>query len=226
MAHKHIRILTALAAALILFSAKPALAEDYQINIKDDAATRTQELIFEEHGVCSGDSETYTIHVDNQTSSTHAIRLKNIDILEDSILLDKLAFAFNQSEDNLLFRKADMTAILNKELYQIAPNKSGSFELTMTVDDNLTNAYQGKSCTLGFNFDIINLNHKDPEPSASTPQTGGNLPTTNTAGQTTGRLPNTGEVLMFTSAGVLVLLGFFLLLGKRQKDKSEEGRQS
>ena len=70
MAHKHIRILTALAAALILFSAKPALAEDYQINIKDDAATRTQELIFEEHGVGSGDSETYTIHVDNQTSST------------------------------------------------------------------------------------------------------------------------------------------------------------
>lgn len=214
----------AVLAALVVLPALPVQAADtaYRIDITDDAATSLQELDITEHDVGEGDVVSHQIFVDNHTSNGHLVQLKNIEVVNDSILLDKLNFEFENGTTVVPFTKNTLTQAYNKELFRVGDKGTGDLTLRMTVNGDLDNSYQGTSCTLRYTFEIISLNQGVPESKAETPPQAETLP--QTFGEIIkGLLPNTGEgkAYLLTLVGVMLLLSFFLL-GKRRKEKEDE----
>ncbi|MBW9281086.1 hypothetical protein, partial [Pseudolactococcus laudensis] len=96
MTHRNYRNWLALLALFLMLPARPVQAAntDYRIDIHDNEAMSLQELDITEHDVSEGDVISHHIYVDNHTSNGHIIKLKNIEVVQDSILLDKLSFEF------------------------------------------------------------------------------------------------------------------------------------
>lgn len=209
----------AVLTALVVLPASPVFADnaDYRIDITDDAATSLQELEITEHSIGEGDTVSHQIFVDNHTTSDHLVQLKNIEVVKDSILLDKLNFEFINGTTTVPFTSKNFAQAYQKDLFTIGSQKTGDFTLKMAINSDLDNSYQGTSCTLRYTFEIINLNPSKPEP-----ETTGNLPTT-FGDVVQGLLPKTGEGKMFltTLIGIIISLSVFLV-GKRRREKEAD----
>ncbi len=138
--------LAVLAAVLFLPALPVQVAnKDYRIDITDGAVSSLQELDITEHNVSEGSTVSHQIYVDNHTTNSHLIQLKNIEVVTDSILLDKLNFEFVNGTSIVPFTKATMPQAYNKALFQVGNKGTGEFTLKMSVNGDLDNRYQGKA---------------------------------------------------------------------------------
>lgn len=159
MTHRNYRNWLALLALFLMLPARPVQAAntDYRIDIHDNEAMSLQELDITEHDVSEGDIITHHIYVDNHTSNGHIIKIKNIEVVQDSILLDKLSFEFINGAAVVPFDSGNFSQAYDKNLFVVGSQGTGNFTLRMTVNGNLDNSYQGSACTLRYTFEILNL---------------------------------------------------------------------
>ena len=211
-------------------------AANYVIVINNREVTTTQDMIFNVSGVGTGDVITYDIRVSNRDSHVYVIRLTSVEVVQSSILLDRLTFRFQGINDDgqFTFTSEDFETLNRPVLYRVNGNSEGSFQITTEVG-TLNNAYQGTSVTLRFHFEATRLYEgaDDPEapptqPGATPTPPGTNDPTTTPP---SGNAPITGDesniilwvgIFAISVAALFSLLIFFLLIGKRKKNKVEE----
>jgi hypothetical protein len=181
------RLLILLLVALLLgipsLSAKAV--DDYTITISGLGADASRDMIVHYQNVGTADEFSYKILVLNRNDSAYSIRLKKVEAVKDSLLLDRLTFSFTDSCSGreLTVSKADVGKTDWPELYAAAKNSEGSFTLKTRVSQ-LTNEHQGLSCTVRFTFEIIQISNKPT--SGESPQTG------NDAGQAPDKPSQTG----------------------------------
>ena len=203
-----------LLTAVLLVPVLPAQANDYTIVIDNNGVTKNQESIFHCDNADSNDKLSHDIAVSNKANKAYIVRLKSIEVLENSILLDKMSFSFEgvSGGNNINFTKDDFNTIGQPELYVAAQNYDGSFALKTNIG-NLTNEYQGTSVAIRYTFEITQLY-------------GGEA----TGGDATGDdAPNTADnftlITVLWPVFLLCLIGIiiFLIFYKRKKDEDKKG---
>ena len=184
-----------------IFSAQ-AVNGKYAIIIDDFGANKNQEIIFDYSNLGQGDTLSGNISVENKNNRLYSVSLKKIEIIKDSILLDKVTFSYKNliGGNSFSFSKSDFGKTDWPMLYVATPLSNGNFALSAEIG-KLTNEYQNQTATVRFTFEIVDL---FPD-------------------RQTGSSPNTGDdfvgyLALFACAMIFAILAFMLiLLAKRRK---------
>jgi len=199
-------VLFFLITTVLLISALPAHAADYTITIDQNGLSRNQDSIFRYNNAGSNDEFIHDIVISNLDTSAYVVRLKDIEILENSILLDKMSFAFTNifGGENIFFTKDDFDTIGHPEMYVSSQNSSGRFQLKTSIG-NLTNEYQNTSVAIRYVFEITRLYGDFPR--NDPPKTG----------------DFTDAFALWTAFGICALaIVFLLFFYKRKKEEENE----
>ena len=189
-----------------IFSVQAANGK-YAIIIDDTGANKNQEIIFEYSNLGQGDVLSDNISVENKNNRAYSVSLKKIEIVKDSILLDKVTFSYKNliGGNSFSFSKPDFGKTDWPMLYVAAPLTSGNFALSAEIGE-LTNEYQNETATVRFYFEIVDL-----------------FPS-----REAGISPNTGDdfagyLALFGCTMIFAILAFMLiLLAKRRKRENEK----
>ena len=202
-------IIKIVSVVLILFSLAFSVQASngrYAIIIDDSGADRNKEMIFDYSNAGSGDEFSHNIYVENKNNKAYSVSLKKIEVIEDSILLDKVTFSYKSlvSGNSFSFSESDFNKTDWPVLYISDPLSDGNFIISANIG-KLTNEYQNETAKVRFTFEIIDL-FSDRE---------------------TGGLPRTGDdfagyFVMYVCAMVFAFVVFILLLLAKRRKKDEK----
>lgn len=201
-------------------------AGTYSVEITDSTVTIDRELVFDYQHAGTGDEFLQEIQVLNRTDTAYAIYLKDMEIINDSTLLDRLTFYLvgNYGKQLVLTKIAFGDVNNFPEFFLIDKGKSDSFTIKTTVG-TLTNEFQGLSCKIRYTFEIIEYTGEfpqapDPDEPIIEP---GERP------EEPGERPNTGDpfgssmdIWSGLSICALFIIGFSFFLQVRKEKKESE----
>ncbi|MCL1830538.1 MAG: hypothetical protein FWG21_03815 [Oscillospiraceae bacterium] len=142
-------------AILTAYIPEPVYAADiYTITINDSALVLNQVFFLDYRYLGAGDMFEQIVDVQNVTDSTYVIYLKDVEILEDSILLNMLTFSITGNNvKTVTVDKSRFDDVLRTEFLTIPAKTDDSFRLS-TIAGNLSNEYQGLACSIRCTFEI------------------------------------------------------------------------
>lgn len=185
-------------------------AADYSITVDHSFTTSANSsIIFNEQNIGPGFRKTYSIKLDNKTSSILAYDVEQITISNSDIIIEKMDFIFKNNNETIL-SQGIYSDFNNNYITCNNPKEIDEIKLDLYFDKNATNKYQDKSFKINIDFKIYEKKECIKE------EVTVNKPT----------LPDTGEsIIFFIVIGTIIsisLLGIIILVILIKKDKNKE----